>query len=489
MDEMPLAASSSIFGRSALVVTSDQAVASQLEGLLANDHACQASLAETYQDAEQFLQRNAQNSVFIDLRRNSHDDSPVPLLEHLARRNGNRMAVIAITDEGYVREWAALADSAIHGHLRLPLDRRQLSSLSQRETNALSRCRLLSRTAPRLIQGRTLQYRTYTPEMFQMLDHLVVVADHDVTLLLVGETGTGKTTIAKLVHELSSRSQDKFLTVACGALPPDLIESELFGHVKGAFTSADRTKVGKFEVAGSGTLLLDEIDVLGPDQQAKLLRIIETGEFEPVGSNETRHSQARLIVASNVDLQQLMERGDFRADLYYRLNVLEFQILPLRKRPMDIVPLSLGFVEEFCTAHNVAIRRIDPEFLSRLKDYDWPGNIRELKNHIRRAVLFSTNGELTPRDLAPAVLQAGQINGSTRDPETLSEKVACSEQEILAAALRANDFKRTTTAQSLGISRVGLYKKMKKYGMLDGKPRLRKSTNGHFKHPPTNGEA
>src|SRR5690606_35845797 len=159
-----------------------------------------------------------------------------------------------------------------------------------------------------------------------------------------------------------------------------------------------------------GTLLLDEIDVLTPAQQARLLRVIESGEFEPVGSNETQISQARLVVATNVDLNSLMEKGEFRSDLYYRLNVLEFHIPPLRKRRLDIVPLALGFIDEFRTAHDVAIRRIDPDFLSCLVAYDWPGNVRELKNHIRRAVLFCRNGELTPADLAPAVANARRHN-------------------------------------------------------------------------------
>jgi DNA-binding NtrC family response regulator len=273
------------------------------------------------------------------------------------------------------------------------------------------------------------------------------------------------------------------LTLGCGAMPSELIESELFGHMKGAFTSADRSKIGKFEAAGEGTLLLDEIDVLKPGQQAKLLRVIETGEFEPVGSNETRTSQARLIVASNVDLKELMEGNQFRADLYYRLNTLEFHVPPLRDRPRDIVPMALDFVEELCSAHQIEIRRVHPDFLACLKSYPWPGNVRELKNHVRRAVLFCRSGELTPNDLAPQFNKAVQSQPrSTEQPipsvappgATLQEKVAANERAMLQQALKENDYNRTATARALGISRVGLYKKMKKHGMVDRTPKRKK---------------
>ncbi|MEE8453086.1 MAG: sigma 54-interacting transcriptional regulator, partial [Thermoguttaceae bacterium] len=212
-----------------------------------------------------------------------------------------------------------------------------------------------------------------------------------------------------------------------------------------------------------------------PAQQAKLLRVIETNEFEPVGSNDTRVSKARLIAASNLDLKHLMERDQFRADLYYRLNMLEFHIPPLRERLHDIVPLALEFIDEFCTSHDVVIRSVHPDFLACLKSYGWPGNIRELKNHIRRAVLFCRSSELTPEDLAPHLVQALREAESaksapeqTESPEdaTLFERVAQSEREMLEEALRENNQNRTTTARMLGLSRVGLYKKMKKYGMI-----------------------
>jgi DNA-binding NtrC family response regulator len=268
------------------------------------------------------------------------------------------------------------------------------------------------------------------------------------------------------------------LTVACGALPPELIEAELFGHTKGAFTSAEHARQGKFEAAENGSLLLDEIDLLDLPRQAKLLRVIETGEFEPVGSNETRRSDARLLVASNIDLQDLMQRKMFRADLYYRLNMMEYRIPPLRERRRDIVPLALDFIEDFCRQHAVKVKSVHPDFLRCLKAYTWPGNVRELKNHMRRAVLFCDSGIITPNDLAPQIQHAANdappadamvrkrvVSGG----RTLFEQVAWNEREILQRALRDNEQNRTATAEALGLSRVGLYKKMKKYGLVRGR--------------------
>ncbi len=177
---------------------------------------------------------------------------------------------------------------------------------------------------------------SHTPSLRGLVDAVVVAAAHDVTVLLNGETGTGKTHLAHLVHGHSARKDHPLLVVPCGALSPALIESELFGHVKGAFTGADRAKVGKFEAAGQGTVLLDEIDTLGLEQQAKLLRVIETGAYEPVGSNTTKQCAARIIVASNWDLEAAMRAGKFRQDLYYRINVLAIYLPPLRERVQDI---------------------------------------------------------------------------------------------------------------------------------------------------------
>lgn len=329
--------------------------------------------------------------------------------------------------------------------------------------------------------GRPLakRFETQTPAVQRMLSELEVAASHEVTILLIGETGAGKTFLSSLIHEMSPRKQHPFLPVACGALPSELIESELFGHVKGAFTSAHADKVGKFLAAGSGTILLDEIDVLGPEQQVKLLRVIETGQFEPVGSNQTFTSQARLVVASNLALEPLVEKGQFRPDLYYRLNMLKFELPPLRRRQPDIIPLAQHFIEKFSRKHLISIDHISEGFWDKLTSYPWPGNVRELENVMQRAVIYCKEGMLTEKQLPSHIVlcQAGPTNDpsvslrQSHEPPNprLGSQLAFTEQEIIEQALHNNNQSRTKAAQELGISRVTLYNKMKKYGMSNSK--------------------
>lgn len=396
------------------------------------------------------------------------------------------------------------------------------------------------------LQGKTRSLVTFTPEMFDVMDEIKVAARHNVTVLLIGETGSGKTFLARLIHELSERREERLCTVACGALPPDLIESELFGYVKGAFTGADKDREGKFAAAGRGTLLLDEIDVLPPEQQAKLLRVIETGEYEPVGSNDTQHSQARLVVASNYNLEELVRSGRFRTDLYYRLNILNFHLLPLRMRPWDIEFLARKFALEHSRTHSIPIRTIEPEFLETLRSYSWPGNIREMENVVRRAVLYCHRGVLTANDLPSAIRTAAlsgphsaamhsqdttlistrssqleahstsafqsrpqsgslpihsvrlgppypalppnhsappvhgmfpaaqqatgempaAISTAVRTAASLEARVDVLERRIIEECLARNQHRRKETAAELGISRVTLYNKMKKFGLM-----------------------
>src|SRR5206468_10885913 len=213
-----------------------------------------------------------------------------------------------------------------------------------------------------------------------------------------------KPSLAKLVHDCSARRAERFLVVACGTLSGNLIASEFFGHVKGSFTGADGNKVGKFEAAGEGTILLDEIDTLGLEHQANLLRVIETGEFEPVGGNETQVCRARIIAATNWNLADAVERGTFRRDLYYRLHVISFHLPPLRHRPEDIGPLVSGMVARYGTKYGKRIFSVSPEALRALEEFPWPGNIRQLENVVQQAVLTSAGSELKAHHLSPQVL-------------------------------------------------------------------------------------
>jgi transcriptional regulator with PAS, ATPase and Fis domain len=306
-----------------------------------------------------------------------------------------------------------------------------------------------------------------TPSLLPLAETLALATSHDVTVLLTGETGTGKTYLARLIHDCSPRRDERFLVVPCGALANNLLESELFGHVKGSFSGAEQNKDGKFIAAGRGTILLDEIDVLGLEQQVKLLRIVETGEFEPVGSNQTLECKARVIASSNINLEEAIRKGAFREDLFYRLNVLSFRLPPLRERREDIRPLVRDMLAGFSKKFDKEMYNVAPRALAILENHPWPGNIRQLENVVQQAVLAGSGPELVPVHLPPQVREASPGGLVARPPATgsLTHVRQANEREHIQRVLQEVGFSRARAAERLGVSRVTLYKKIKKYGL------------------------
>jgi transcriptional regulator with PAS, ATPase and Fis domain len=319
-------------------------------------------------------------------------------------------------------------------------------------------------------------FDAFPPEMLELRNQVKRVIPQEITLLLTGETGTGKTRLANLIHKLSPRRNEPFLVIDCGTVAPGLIESEMFGHVKGAFTGADRDRLGKFAAAGRGTLLLDEINSLPLPLQAKLLRAVDERQFEPVGTERSQPLRARIIAATNASLDQLVAAGQFRADLYYRINVVGFFLPALRERSSCIELLARRFMRDLTATSRPDVCGIVPEAMLALQAYHWPGNIRELRNVIEHAVTLCAGPEVLLSDLPESVRLAASAGAALppavglrpadlRSPPTLLQSKEAAELERIKEALAKHNNNRLRTASELGISRMGLYKKLQKYGL------------------------
>lgn len=296
--------------------------------------------------------------------------------------------------------------------------------------------------------------------VFSMIDR---ISNTTATVLITGETGTGKELVARAIHYSSPVKDAPFVKVDCGALSVNLLESELFGHVKGSFTSAIKDRAGRFELAKGGTIFLDEIGNLPIEVQTKLLRVLQDGQYEPVGSTRVLRSNARVIAATNSDLNRAVARGEFRSDLFYRLNVVSIPIPPLRERRQDIPLLANSFVEQFATVHKRLSVKLSDTAVRALTNYSWPGNVRELRNVIEQAVILARGTHIEPKDLKIAVAPAEDEHQI--DLQTLKTALAAPEKDLLVSKLKANKWNCSLTADELGVSRTTLYNKMKKFGI------------------------
>jgi two-component system response regulator AtoC len=303
-----------------------------------------------------------------------------------------------------------------------------------------------------------------SPAMHEVLETVRQVAPARSTILLQGESGTGKELMAKVIHQLSPRAQQPMVTVHCAALSPTLLESELFGHEKGAFTGAHERRVGRFEQAQGGTLFLDEIGEIDATVQIKLLRFLGERTFERVGSNKTLTADVRLITATNRNLEAMVKAGTFREDLFYRINVVTLRLPPLRERPEDIPLLAQTFLKEFAEENQKAVSHFSPEVLDLLRRYHWPGNVRELRTAIEHAVVLCRGEKITARDLPASVRQGAAPEPAPGPAAPLDElTVKEAEKQLIIRALKETDGNRTLAANKLGISRRSLHRKLHAY--------------------------
>jgi DNA-binding NtrC family response regulator len=311
------------------------------------------------------------------------------------------------------------------------------------------------------MSAERLPWISADPASSRLLELAQKVALAPTTLLIIGESGTGKDHLARFIHEIGPRRDAPFLKIDCASLPPQLVESELFGHERGAFTGAVERKLGRFELGGNGTIVLDEVAALSPNAQSKLLRVLQERAFERLGGNETLRIEARLIALTNIDLQAAVVDGRFREDLFFRLNVLTLNVPSLRERPADILPLAEHLLAALRSVHGRPALQLSDASRAMLAAYNWPGNVRELRNAIEHAVVFSEGEALSPADFPETVRAAPGGSGAEQGMRTLLQI----EKEAVVATLEATKYKIGEAAQILGISRKTLLEKRKRYGL------------------------
>jgi DNA-binding NtrC family response regulator len=447
---------------SLLLVDDDRHVLASMAEWL-REQAYQVDTASGCPEAMQVLARKNYDVVLADIRLG--DDDGFDILAR-CRRNHPNTSVIMITGYGTVEAAVEAIRAGAFDFLTKPLIDQELEmaierALNQRkviEENENLKAQLDMRFGMENIIGRDHR-------MLRIYDMIDAVADTKATVLISGESGTGKSLIARAIHRRSSRRDKPFVEVACGALPETLLESELFGHVAGAFTGATGDKVGKFMQASQGTIFLDEISTASPGMQVKLLRVLQDFEFEQVGGTRTFTVDIRVILATNEDLAAAVAGGRFRQDLFYRVNVINIELPALRERISDIPLLARHFLEQVCQDAGKTVRGFADEAMAALQGYRWPGNVRELQNVIERAVLLGKRDVIGLEDLPPGLAAAGPIPVEPVGNRTLKQALEAPERQIILDVLEAHDWNRHATAEALGINRTTLYKKMKRLGL------------------------
>jgi two-component system response regulator AtoC len=419
-------------------------------------------LAEDAKTAMEMLERDHFDVLLTDFRLPNEDG-----MKLIARAKSLSRPPICILMTAYGSEELAVEAMKRGADDYIAKGRLQIDELEMRISKAL-RNQTLEAENVSLRQQLNSKFGLETvigesPAMQEVLDVMRQVAPTRATVLLQGESGTGKELIARLLHQLSPRAQQPMVTVHCAALPPTLLESELFGHEKGAFTGAHERRIGRFEQAQGGTLFLDEIGEIDASTQVKLLRFLGERTFERVGSNKTLTADVRLVTATNKNLEDQVKAGSFREDLFFRLRVVEIRLPPLRERPQDIPLLAQTFLREFAKENNKAVNAFTAEALDLLLRYNWPGNVRELRTSIEHAVVLCRGDRIGARDLPPPVRNAPGLapaqNLLARDDLTVEQ----AEKELIIRALKETNGNRTLAAKKIGISRRSLHRKLHEY--------------------------
>ncbi len=414
--------------------------------------------AEDGSKAFDILERKAFDIVITDLK--MPDIEGISLLQRIKELYPDTL-VIVITAYGTVESAVEAMKLGAYDYIQKPFDPERLILIIKRAVDYRRLERENLRLSTQLETCLAEELIGTTPAIISVRKLIEKVAPIDTTVVIEGETGTGKSLVARTIHRMSKRSTERFLSINCGALTESLLESELFGYEKGAFTGAIRQKKGLFEAAHRGTLFLDEINNASPNMQIKLLQAIEEGRIFRIGSTEPVTVDVRIIVASNIPLKEAVERGTFRKDLYFRLKVVTITIPPLRERRDDIPLLSYHFLRKYTQKFQKEIKGFTTEAMNTLINYDWPGNVRELEFAIERAVILEQSEMISTNSLPPEVKGSSGVTRPAKTLMTIEEM----ERELIRECLRQFNGKRDLCAKTLGISQTTLWRKIKKYGL------------------------
>jgi len=405
--------------------------------------------------------KHAPDLIFLDVKLPKM--SGLEVLRSL-KESGSTAPVIMISGHGTIETAVEATRSGAFNFMEKPLDREQLLLMARNalETHLLKR----ENRDLRLKYHRDYQMVGTSPALGQVQKLIAKAAPTNATVLITGESGTGKELIARAVHRNSKRTETRFIQVNCAAIPEELIESELFGHERGSFTGASERKIGKFQQANGGTIFLDEVADMSAKTQAKVLRVLQEGEVERIGSDQTIKVDVRVIAATNKDLQQLIEDGEFREDLFFRLNVVPIYSPPLRERTEDIPLLIDHFTALFCEENNFKQKTFAPEALEYMQKRPWKGNIRELRNVIERALILSDNDLVTVGDIGGGdSREVADIKALLSSSQTLRDFKENAERQFIVHKLRENDWNILQTAKSIDTPRSNLYKKIEQYSI------------------------
>ncbi len=425
--------------------------------------------ADSVEDALELLKKNDFDVVVTDL--NLRDKSGMELIKIL-KGSGKNGEIIVITGVSSIDVAIEAIKSGAYQYLMKPFKLEELEIFVEKAYEKLGLQKEVKNLKEKLLDRYNFENIIFaSSEMETIISKIKQIAPTDANVLLTGESGTGKEVIARTIHYNSQRRDGPLIPINCSALPETLLESELFGHEKGAFTGAVSSKKGKFELAAGGTLFLDEIGELSLFTQVKLLRFLESKEITPVGSTEVKKIDTRIVFATNKDLIKLIEEGKFREDFYYRIKVVQIDIPALRDRPADIYPLANFFMIDYSRKYQKPLFTFSKETVKLMNEYAWPGNIRELKNLIEHIVVFNNGGAIEPGMLPDYIAGIAKPRRGNGNGKGISADVPLSEieRQAVIANLKKYNNNHTKAAQALGISRATLINKIKSYNIEEEK--------------------